>query len=284
VIDIRKNIPLAPYSTLHIGGLADYFVICKQKNDLLSALHWANDNQIPFVVIGYGSNILFADKGFRGLVIINRINNFLIKDNRVLVESGQTLSGIARETIGRGLIGLHFGANIPGTIGGAIVGNAGTLGWDISKTLVSAEIWHDGKVRIWQNKDFDFSYRESKLKDKNEQVILSAEFELTDGRMGELENQIGEDMKRRLQSYKGKTCGSYFKNPQGKVAGKLIDSLNLKGYRIGDAEVSPLHANVFRNVGKANSSDIFALEKYVRDKVYEKYKIYLEPEIVKIGF
>jgi len=275
---------LSRYSTLGVGGPADFFVLVKTLEDLVEALDWARANTQTFVIIGGGSNILVSDTGFRGLVIINHANHFEINTDEIVAESGAVFCKLAKDTLDNGLLGLHFGAGIPGTVGGAIVGNAGALGFDISKTLVSAKIWNHGDIETWENADFGFSYRNSKLKNNPEFVLLSATFSLKTGNTKEALVLIREDRARRAGSYLGRTCGSYFKNPGNENAGKLIDSLGLKGYRVGGAEVSPLHANVIRNIGNAKAADILALEEYIQDKIYKKYNFRLEPEVVKIGF
>ena len=284
MINIEKDVKLSKFTTLGIGGPADFLVVVKTKTELIQALEWAEGKKLPFIVLGFGSNVLFADTGFRGLVILNRTGADSIVGKLITVESGANFGRVARETLSHGFVGLHFGAGIPGTVGGAVVGNASALGWDISKTLVSAEIWRHGKVEVWRNKDFNFKYRNSKLKGDYETVLLGATFKLEKVKTDLILKQIQNDKVRRSQSYVGKTCGSYFKNPDEKTSGELIDSLGLKGYRVGDAEVSPLHANVIRNVGEARAVDVLNLEKYIQEKVYNKYKIRLVPEVVKIGF
>ncbi len=284
MLEINNDIELARYSTLGVGGNADYLAITSTQDDLLAALNWADKEKVPFVIIGKGSNLLISDEGFRGLVIINRILGYEIIGDRVEVNSGECLSKVALETLKEGLLGLHFGAGIPGTIGGAVADNSGALGYDISETLVSARVWQDGVISTWENGDFTFSYRSSKLKGGKNTVILSAVFELTKGDTKSELQIIEEDKKRRLASYIGRTCGSYFKNPEGKSAGELIDSLGLKGFRQGGAEVSPEHANVLRNADSATANDFLILEETIIDKVREKYGIELETEVVKLGF
>jgi UDP-N-acetylmuramate dehydrogenase len=284
MLKIEERVNLAKYSTLGVGGQADYLLVATNKADLLAGLDWAHSQKLPFIVLGGGSNVLISDEGFRGFVIINHATECKIVNSMVTVDSGANFGMIARETLDKGLAGLHFGAGIPGTIGGAVVGNAGAIGWDIAKTLRSAQVWDNGNVEVYTNADFNFGYRASKLKGRSDLVVISAEFELKFDDKNELSKLVRDDHKRRAKSYLGRTCGSYFKNHEcGGTAGELIDRLGLKGYRIGGAEISPLHANVIRNVDHATASDILAIEKLVVRKVKEKYGIDLTPEVVKIG-
>ena len=277
------SVNLSKYTTLGVGGKADFLATTSNHADLVAALTWAKNENIPFLVLGGGSNVLISDTGFRGLVVINHAGECNLTGAILSVDSGANFGKIARETLNENLVGLHFGAGIPGTIGGAIAGNAGALGWDISKTLKSAEVWINGEVETWDAADFEFEYRKSKLKGKNDAVILSAVFDLLPGNTDELLGIINEDRERRAASYLGRTCGSYFKNPDGKSAGELIDKLGLKGYQIGGAEISPLHANVLRNVGDATAKDFIELENYIINKVKKAYGIMLEVEVTKIG-
>lgn len=284
VIDIKKNILLSRYSTMSIGGPADYLVIAKKISDIKEAIEWAQKEQLNFVVVGNGSNILFSDTGYRGLVIINRANKYLISGNEIYAESGAILSKLAQDTLEIGLEGLHFGFGIPGTIGGAVAGNAGALGCDISKSLISAEVLSDGKLTNWTNKMFQFGYRKSSLQKRKNIVILSVSFKLKVGNKEELTKNVMADLQRRKKCYLGRTCGSYFKNPKNISAGQLIDKLNLKGFRIGDAEVSTEHGNVIRNISFATSKDVLEIEHHIQKRVFEECNIRLKPEIMKVGF
>jgi len=284
MLKVEKDILLSGYTTLGVGGPADYLAVVRNSWELTEALDWATANNQTFLILGGGSNVLISDSGFRGVVIINRANHYEITNSIVTAESGTMFSKLARDTLATGNLGLHFGSGIPGTVGGAAVGNAGALGFDISESLVSAEVWGEGHVETWGKADFGFGYRSSRLKNNFDYVVLSIKFQLKKGNVEEALSIIQDDKKRRAGSYLGRTCGSYFQNPVGDSAGKLIDSLGLRSYRLGGAEVSPLHANVIRNIDHAKAVDILALEEHIQNNVYKKYHLRLEPEVVKIGF
>jgi len=293
---MQKNVILAPYTTYRIGGKADYFFIAKTKQALIKVLEWARDESVPYVIIGGGSNLLISDAGFRGLVILNRLNRYLITDTSVTVESGMILSVLARKTVDLGLRSLDFAMNIPGTVGGAVVGNAGAYGKETSNSFVSALVW---SANCGQNKyekdDMNFSYRSSVLKNSHDMVLIEAEFQMKHGDKESMLEKAKSDLEKRKHDYQGFTCGSYFKNPIDKKiksnnetidnpsAGLLIDSLGLKGLFVGGALVSKNHANVIVNENKATARDIINLEKLIVKKVKERYDIELQPEVTKIG-
>lgn len=281
---IQKNIILAPYTFYQIGGPADFFVIAKSIEELVDALSWAKERRVSVVVIGSGSNILVSDKGFRGFVVLNKANNYHFEDRIVIAESGAILSKIARESIDKSLTGLGFAANIPGTVGGAVIGNAGIPEASISDCLEEVKIWDKNKgMVIYRNTDLNYEYRNSILKGDSSKVVLEARFKLKDGNQKEMIEKIEKDLARRRIIYQGLTCGSYFKNPKGISAGELIDKAGLRGYKCGGAKVSESHGNVIVNTGKAKAGDILKLEKIIINKVKEKFNIALEPEVVKIG-
>jgi len=300
-IDIKKDVALAPYTTFGIGGKAEYFCVVNDKDAILEALNWAHSEKMDFHILGGGSNVLVADNGVLGLTILNRASNYKIVNNIVITESGTSLSRITRESIGMGLSGLDFAIGIPGTIGGAVVGNAGAYGRSISDSLISGEVWENGNLNVLNNLDFNFGYRYSNLKNNSEKVFVSAEFSLYPGNKDEMRQIVDEDKKRR-KIYEGKNCGSYFCNVnvtdlsekqiekmnnfivQEKVlVGKLFDNLGLKGKKIGGAMVSEKHANVILNTGTATAKNILDLEKEIMRIFFEEYGIVLIPEVTKIG-
>ncbi len=284
MIQIQENVALAKYTTLGVGGDADYLAVVESRDEVLEALDYGYRQKIKSVVLGGGSNVLVSDKGFAGLVIINKATQHAQKGEILYAESGASLTKVASQTLDNGYLGFEFGIGIPGTIGGAVAGNVGTKIGNVSDILVSAEVWHDGKIENLPGDSFDFDYRYSSIKGKPEYVVLSAKFRLQEGDTHAAKEQVRTEITRRAGSYKGKTAGSYFKNPEGdKSAAELIDSLGLKGYRIGGAEVSTNHANVFRNIENATAKDFFELEHYVVRKVQDKFGVLLVPEVIKIG-
>lgn len=301
-IKISNNIELSKYTTFGIGGTADYFCRVNGKEELEEALNWAALNSVPYKVLGGGSNVLISDKGFRGLIILNRAGEYEIKNERIFADSGANLSKIAREAVSFGYAGLEFATNIPGTIGGAVCGNAGAYGKELSNSLLNGFVWKDGKKVKYSNEDFEFSYRYSRLKNNAHTVLLSVTLKLERGDKEEMLALSNQDVAKRTSHYVGANAGSYFTNIEeellsdaqrnrlepfivhGKVAvGKMIDSLGLKGLKVGGAMISENHANVILNVGGAKASDVIALERTVIERVLLAYGIILRTEVVKVG-
>jgi UDP-N-acetylmuramate dehydrogenase len=278
----RRNESLAKYTTYQIGGPAELFLTANSREELISALLYANKNSVPVTVIGGGSNLLISDKGVKGLVVLNRANHYEFQNDELSTESGTILSKVARESIELGLSGLDFATGIPGTVGGAIVGNAGAYGKEIAGSLIEAEIWN-GEVKVYKNEDFHFKYRYSDLKGSNK-IVLSARFKFEKGDKEAMFEKIKTDLERRVKLYKGLNCGSYFKNPEGESAGAMIDRAGMKGFRSGNAQVNPNHANVILNLGGARAKEIIELENHIIKEVKDKFEVTLEPEVVKIGF
>lgn len=301
-VKIEENVKLSKYTTFQIGGNADYFCRVSGQEELIEALNWAKEQGVRVRIIGGGSNLLVSDNGYRGLVILNRVGEYELKDTRLTAGSGANLSVIARKMVEMSLSGLDFATGIPGTIGGAVAGNAGAYGKDISEVFVSAEVWQDGNIFELTRDDLHFSYRNSLLKNDENKVILNITLDLHRGDKEKmLSKQAGDAVKRRLD-YTGANAGSYFTNinesdlspdqrknleqfiVHSKLAvGKMVEELGLKGLKVGGAMVSQNHGNVILNIGGATAKDVIELERTIRDRVLAAYGILLRPEVIKIG-
>lgn len=301
---IRKDVPLAPYTSYKIGGPAEYFYEAKNKEDFVSIVKEAQKIRVPFLVLGQGTNVLISDKGIKGLTVINCCQDYEIDGDLVYAESGVLLPQLIRELAKKNLGGLEFLANIPGTIGGAIVGNAGSYGKSISDILKSAEmLFRGGEIKKVDRDFFEFSYRDSRLKKEDIGIILSAELMVTKRPQEIILREIEKDQKIRKSKHpKGFSCGSFFKNVdiksltkgeleklkdfliEGKVSvAKLIESCGLKGKKIGDAYVSEKHANFIVNLGQGSCLDVLRLAELVKKTVFLKFGIRLEQEIKILG-
>jgi UDP-N-acetylmuramate dehydrogenase len=289
---IRLNEPLARYTTARIGGPANVLVEAASAQDLQSLVVAARQWELPFTILGGGANVLVSDRGLRGLVIINRAKHIEFHEGaRVRCESGTVLPTLARECVARGLAGLEWAVGVPGTVGGAVVGNAGAHGRDIAADLLSATILNEAnEVAEWPQEELEFAYRSSRIKREaravhsTQYVVLAATFQLTQSDPIALAKKADEfnDYRRRTQP-PGASLGSMFKNPAGEAAGRLIDQCGLKGMRMGDAEISTVHANFFVNHGQAKASDVKALIDLAQQRVKEKFSIELELEIELLG-
>ena len=296
---VRRDEPLARYTSLRIGGPADILAVASTVQELRQVVAVACEHGVPFRVLGSGANLLVSDRGVRGLVVLNRARTitFLGPDSDqsggdlgVRAESGASLSTVAQQCVRRGLAGLAWAATIPGTVGGAVVGNAGAWGGDVASTLVSASVLESGETVVeWPVERFEYSYRSSILKRQAmpgllPPVVLEAYFALQRGDRGALETQVADMVARRKASQPpGATCGSVFKNPRGDYSGRLIEAAGLKGTSQGDAEISPVHANFVVNHGGASAADVYALIALARQEVQAQFGVILELEIQLVG-
>ena len=303
--DFSQNEPLSKHTTLEIGGPAKYFGETQSEEELKEIVKKAMNEAIPFMVVGEGSNLLVADEGFEGLVIKNKVKGIKKKDGLVSTMMGSALQELVDFTIKNGLAGMQKMTGIPGTVGGAIYGNAGAYGQTISDHLVRIKVF-DGKKTFWMAKaECNFSYRDSDFK-KTEYILLEAEFKLDAGDSSHLRKEAEETLALRLKKYKpGIACpGSFFKNvqvkdltqeqlatiPKDKIvyekipAGYLLEEVGAKGARRGDIEIADFHANLFINRGKGTARDFYSLSEEFKQKVKEKFGIVLEPEVQLIGF
>lgn len=282
---LRRNEPLAAHTTLRLGGPADLWLPATSAADLAEAVLLARRQRVPVFILGSGANLLVGDLGLRGLVISNRAEAVAFQADGVLAESGVNLPGLARRCARRGLSGLEWAVGVPGTVGGAVVNNAGAYGRDMAATLRRAELLAPDGQRVWQPASwFDYAYRYSRLKGSRDYVVLQAELDLAPADPMMVESQMAAFNERRKASQPpGATLGSMFKNPPGDYAGRLIEAAGLKGYQIGGAQISAVHANFFVNLGHASAGDVLALLEAAQQTVQEKFGVKLELEIEVVG-
>jgi UDP-N-acetylmuramate dehydrogenase len=285
---VKENIPLAPYTSARIGGPADLLIAANSADELAAIISLLWEAGTGYFILGGGSNVLISDKGVRGITVLNRAKAVRFEnDNRpkVWAESGVVFSNLANRCALKGLSGLEWAATVPGTIGGAIYGNAGAFGGDTAGNLICAELLTDGGRQKWPVENMAYGYRTSILKRSEiKAAVLSAELSLKNATKEEVSVKISEFSERRKTSQPpGASLGSMFKNPSGDFAGRLIEAAGLKGTRIGNAEISPIHGNFFINHGKTDAGDIRALIELARKTVKDKFGIELELEIELIG-
>ena len=285
---VKENVPLAPYTSARIGGPADIFLVADTSAELARIVKLLWKHEMPFTLLGGGSNVLVSDKGVRGVVVLNRAKG--VKFNTgdqlsVTAESGVVFSNLANRCASKGLAGLEWAATVPGTIGGAVYGNAGAFGGDMAGNLISAELLTENGKETLTVEQFGYGYRTSVLKrGEIKGVVLSAELALKNSTKDEVTVKIQQfSAHRKATQPPGASMGSMFKNPPGDYAGRLIESAGLKGTRIGNAEISPLHGNFFVNHANTKAQDIRALIKLVQKTVKEKEGVELELEIEMIG-
>lgn len=273
---------------MRVGGPADLLIVCESVDEIVRAVGLAREHGVPWMLLGGGCNVLVADAGIRGLVIINKAAGIEFAGTDVRAEAGASLASLARETVERGLAGLEWATGLPGTVGGAVVGNAGAFDGDIAGVLSGATVLQpDGVVVERPNEWFEFAYRSSRLKREHGDTgyaILAATFGLRRGDPQALAARAVEILDwRRTKHPAGATMGSTFKNPPGGHAGYLIEQAGLRGYRIGGAQISELHGNFFMNTGGATAADVLALIEHTREKVLRQFGVELELEIELIG-
>jgi UDP-N-acetylmuramate dehydrogenase len=290
---VKENVPLAPYTSARIGGPADIFITADTAMELARIVKCLWKLEMAFTLLGGGSNVLVSDKGVRGVVVLNRAKGvrFHTSDQpSVTVESGVVFSNLANRCAAKELAGLEWAATVPGTIGGAVYGNAGAFGGDMAGNLICAELLiANGREDFTREKftveQMSYGYRTSVLKrGELKAIVLLAELGLKNSTKEEVTAKIQQfSAHRKATQPPGASMGSMFKNPPGDYAGRLIESAGLKGTRIGNAEISPVHGNFFINHGATKAEDIRALIQLVQKTVKEKLGAELELEIEVIG-
>ena len=297
-IDIRHNAPLASLTTMKVGGAADYFAGVKELPALTALVQWAHGVDLPYLVLGGGSNVLISDAGIRGLVIHNRCRALRIERGetqiRLTADSGAAMAGIARATVRAGLTGLEWAVSVPGTLGGAVIGNAGAHGGEVKDNLRSITVLErDVGVVEMAVHELAYAYRNSALKRLQllqagfKPVVLSATFDLEAGDPDRINADADRFLahRRRTQPVEP-SLGSTFVNPPGDFAGRLIEAAGLKGKRYGGAVVSETHANFIINpggVGAASAGEVMTLIRHIQETVFDQFGIQLELEVQLAG-
>jgi UDP-N-acetylmuramate dehydrogenase len=309
-ISVTAHEPLARHTTFRIGGPADLYATATTTEQLERLAELAAEHGIPITVLGGGSNVLISDTGVRGLVIANQTRDFAwqtfapagatdegslagnrpVTRGQLIADSGVLLAGLARTAIRAGFSGLEWAVSVPGTVGGAVIGNAGAYGSDIAGNLVEAIVAYPGLGRqTLTAAQMAFAYRSSLLKrqlasGKARPVVLRAKFDLQPGDAAALAALAESYLaRRRISQPVEPSAGSIFRNPPGDHAGRLVEAAGLKGHRIGGAQISPRHANFIVNVEHARAADVRALMDLMRQRVLENAGVELTPEILFMG-
>ena len=298
---LKQNIILAKYTTYKIGGPVDYFVSVKNYEELKKALQFAEDNSLPIFILAGGSNVLFSDDGFKGLVIKIDNKELNVNGNEMTAGAGVLMDNLVSQSIENSLAGLEWAGGLPGTVGGAIRGNAGCFGGEIKDIVKEvAALTYGGEIKLYKGEDCGFNYRDSIFKHSKE-IIISAIFELRAGNRENLKATAFDHIKYRQMKYRTPSCGSVFKNcPLEKIpekvqekfkdkikndpfpilpVGAVIDACGLVGKTIGGARITEEHANIIHNFNNAKAADVLDLIDLIKEKVKQKFDINLEEEV-----
>ena len=284
---VLVNEPMASHTTFRIGGPADYFVLPETVEELAGILKLCKEENVPYFILGNGSNLLAGDKGFRGVVVqlYKNFDDMTIEGTTVTAKAGAMLVRVAKESGKAGLTGLEFASGIPGTIGGAMVMNAGAYGGEMKDVVTSVTILtKDGEIKKLSGEEMNFRYRGSVVEDEG-YIVLEAVMELKEGNLEEIQARMAElTLQRKTkQPIEFPSAGSTFKRPEGYFAGKLIQDAGLRGFKVGGAQVSEKHCGFVINAGGATAADVMQLMKDVSDKVNAEFGVTLEPEVKRIG-
>ncbi len=284
---LEVAVPLAPLTAYGVGGPAQFLVRAGTTGVLVHAVLAARELELPVTVLGRGTNVLVGDAGVTGLTVLARNEGTTLHGHVLRAEAGVELPGLVADLAGQGLAGLTFAANIPGSVGGAIVGNAGAYGESMSDALLDVHLLEEGKEHVVEPDRLDFGYRTSLLKSRRDIIVLSASFLLRHHRRDELLQRIAEDAALRNGKHplEYASCGSYFKNPSRELpAAQLIEDAGLKGLRVGRAHVSQKHANFLVAEPGATADDITTLAAEVVRRVYDQSGYELSEEVRRLGF
>ncbi|MDB9426096.1 UDP-N-acetylmuramate dehydrogenase [Microcystis aeruginosa CS-564/01] len=286
---IKTSVSLADFTSYRVGGRAQWYAEPVNLEELREVFAWWQSQDLPLTVLGAGSNLLISDRGLPGLVLNTRhlrSSRFDAETATITAAAGEPLPKIAWRAAKRGWRGLEWAVGIPGTVGGAVVMNAGAHTSCVADRLVRALVLNpDGQLETLSKEDLNYSYRSSSLQG-DQCLVIEATFQLeaTDNRE-EIMTITTHNLRHRksTQPYDRPSCGSVFRNPKPQYAGALIEEMGLKGYQIGGAQVSELHANFILNIGSAKASDILRLIRHVQEQVFDRWSLWLEPEVKVLG-
>ena len=280
--------PMSRHTSFQIGGPADLFVQPATGEEVREAIRLAKKVQVPFFVVGNGSNLLVSDDGFRGMILqIGRnLQEITVEGNEIHAEAGALLSRVARTALEHGLTGMEFAAGIPGSLGGAVAMNAGAYGGEMKDILTEVEVLTpEGERKVLTLDELELAYRHSCIFEKN-YIVLSAHLHLGEGDKDAIRNRMDElaRARREKQPLEFPSAGSTFKRPEGYFAGKLIQDAGLKGYTVGGAQVSEKHSGFVVNCGGATADEVLFLIRQVQKKVKDQFGVTMEPEVRMVGF
>ena len=287
---LRFDEPMSKHTTIKIGGNADVLVLPENTEDIQNVLKFAKENMIPVTVIGNGSKLLVLDGGIRGIVIKlgSRFADYKVEGKYITVAAGMTLPRLAIIAKDNSLSGLEFAAGIPGYVGGSVYMNAGAYGSEMSNVIENVTYLDENLEVVTKSKEeLDFGYRSSFFKNNKDKnyVVLETKLKLEVGDKEQIAELMkkNNDARREKQPLEYPNAGSTFKRPEGYFVGKLIDDLGLKGYTVGNAQVSTKHSGFIVNLGGATAKDVVSIIEYIKEKVLEKFNVKLEEEIIIIG-
>ena len=279
--------PMMKHTTFRVGGPADYFVMPKTTEEVKAVVTLCQQVEMPYYVLGNGSNLLVGDKGYRGVIIqiYKEMNDITVDDTIIKTQAGALLSKVGNVASEAGLAGFEFASGIPGTVGGAVVMNAGAYGGEMKDILLSATVLtQGGEILTLYNSELELGYRTSIIAKKG-YIVLEAEYQLQKGDKEVIRTRMDELKVQRVtkQPLEYPSAGSTFKRPEGYFAGKLIQDAGLRGFQVGGAQVSEKHCGFVINKEQATAADIAELMKQVSDKVLQEFGVKLEPEVKVLG-
>lgn len=284
---IFLNEPLKKHTTFRVGGEADCLIQIETQEELCSLLRYLNQIGIPFLLLGNGSNLLVSDRGYQGVVLKTKggLDRIQVQENRIMAGAGALLSQVAARACEEGLTGLEFAAGIPGSVGGAVVMNAGAYGGEMAQVVEEVQVANlQGEILTMHQEALEFKYRGSSIKN-HPFYVTEVTFVLQKGEPGQIRDRMEElaAARRQKQPLEFPSAGSTFKRPEGYFAGKLIMDAGFRGYSLGGAQVSEKHCGFIVNKGNATAQDISDLMDEVSEGVYEKFGVRLEPEVIRVG-